>query len=704
MTNLVTGEFKGEILPVNPRRSSVMGLPAFSSVENINKDVDIAIIATPITTVPEIVESCARANMAGVTILSAGGKEIGEKGEKIETDIMHNAQKKGLRIIGPNCLGFMNTGKNLNASFAQESPLPGKIAFISQSGAVCTSILDLAKKENVGFSHVVSLGSMIDVDFADMIDYFGTISDVKSIIMYVENITNIRNFMSAARAVSRVKPIIALKSGRSEAGARAAASHTGALAGEDAVYDAAFKRAGILRVNEFEELFDCAEFLAKQNRPRGARLAVVTNAGGPGVMAADALAAYDVEPAELSNETIKKLDELLPQNWSRGNPVDIVGDSSPEKYIKAAEICIEASETDGLLIINSPAGTIDSVSLAQSFAEFLQKASCPVFTSWIGGQNIDKAREIFNKAGVVTYESPERAVRAFMNLYQYGRNLEMLQEIPVRKDKKLLINKVKAEEIITNCGRTQEAGLTEIEAKNLLKAYGIPVNRTELAISGEGAAEIAAKMGFPVALKICSREILHKSDSGGVILNLGTGSDVKDAFRTIIKKTIVRYPDADIMGVTVQTMHTHPDYELIVGAKKDKDFGPVVVFGMGGVMTEIFRDVSMALPPLNHLLAGRVIEETKISRVLKGYRNIKKVDVSLLEEILIRVGRLVTDFPEIEELDINPMIVKNGELMAVDARVVIKKSKITPPMHLVISSYPWCQEAFDATIDNEQFF
>ncbi|MBI9090651.1 MAG: bifunctional acetate--CoA ligase family protein/GNAT family N-acetyltransferase [Desulfobacterium sp.] len=704
MENLVGKGYQGKVYPVNMKHDTIMGLKAYPHVGAIKQAVDLAVIATPMATVPDTVASCGNAGVAGCVVISAGGKETGAKGAKIEASIMAAAGRTGIRIVGPNCLGMVNTANGLNASFAPQLPLPGKIAFLSQSGAVCTSVLDLAMREKVGFSHFVSLGSMADVDFADMIDYLGTVKEVESIVMYVESLTNIRNFMSAARGVSRIKPIIALKSGRSEAGARAAASHTGAMAGDDAIYDAAFKRAGILRVDDFQELFDCTEFLAKQQRPKGARLAIVTNSGGPGVMAADALGAQGAEPALLSDETISRLDALLPSSWSRQNPVDILGDASPETYINAARICMEAPETDGLLLICSPVGMYDPSALAKPLAAFLKTGTCPVFTAWIGGTHIDKARKIFNQAGVITYDTPERGVRAFMNLYQYGKNIEMLHEIPIRRDKRLLIDRARAREIIQMGLAEPDKGLTEVEAKDLLRAYGIPVNRCDLAETREEAVALARNMGFPVALKICSRDILHKSDSGGVQLNLGDETRVRQAFELIMASARNYDPTAHILGVTVQSMNSGADYELIMGAKQDDAFGPVVLFGMGGVMTEVFRDTAMGLPPLNRPLASTLINGTRISRVLDGFRNIPAVDRELVEEILIRLGRLVTDFPEIDALDINPVLVSRGALVAVDARVVVKPSAKVAPGHLVISSYPWDQEAEDVTVDNERIY
>jgi acetyltransferase len=704
MRNFVESDFKGNIFPVNPNHRQVMGMACAADVAALDSGVDLAVIATPLGGTPQIVEACGKQGLAGVVILSSGGREIGAKGQQIEAQILAKAKEHGIRIVGPNCLGIMNTAIALNASFAHLSPRPGSIAFLSQSGAVCTSVLDIANRENVGFSHFVSLGSMVDVDFADMIDYLGSLNSVKSIVMYVENITHIRNFMSAARSVSRLKPIIALKSGRSAAGARAAASHTGAMAGSDAVYDAAFQRAGVLRVTEFEELFDCSEFLAKQPRPTGPGLAIITNAGGPGVMAADALAAHGMEPAHLSLETLEKLDRILPGNWSKGNPIDILGDTDAALYRETVKICAQAPETDGLLLICSPAGTMDTLGLAQALVPELKTIRCPVFTAWIGGDNVHQARQVFNQAGIVTYDSAEQAVRAFKNLYHYGQNIERLHEIPVRKDVRLVIDKTKATKIVRDALEAGNQSLLEPQAKELLAAYGIPVNNTQIADSLETALAISKELGYPSVLKICSPQISHKSDCSGVALNLETPDAVKTAHGRIMEAARAFAPDADIKGVTVQAMRKNPDYELIIGAKKDVNFGPVIVFGMGGTMTEVFEDIAMGLPPLNHSLARQMIQQTKISRVLNGFRHMAPVNETQLEEILIRTGRLVTDFPEITDLDINPLMVKEGTIVAVDARVHISPCKETSPRHLIISSYPWEYESKGRTVNGQDFF
>ena len=688
VNNLEKSGYEGKIFSVNPHYKSVNGLPTYPSLLDIGQPVDLAIVATPIATVPSIIEECAQVGVGGAIVISAGGRETGTKGQEIEAEIKKYAYEAGIRIIGPNCIGIICPGSKLNASFASHTPLPGKLAFISQSGAIGTAILDLSLKEGIGFSHFVSIGSMLDVDFGDLIDYLGHSSDVSSIVIYVEGLSNFRKFMSAARSVSRIKPIVVLKSGRSLAGARAAVSHTGAMAGNDAVYDAAFKRAGIVRVETIEELFDCAELLAKQPRPPGHGLAIITNAGGPGVMATDALSGYGIEPVELDLNTLKKLDEILPPFWGHGNPIDILGDATPERYKQAVEVCISAPEVNALLIILTPQAITDPTSVATTLAGILADKRISIFTVWMGGDDVEKGREILNQAGIPTYETPERAIQAFMSMYSYAHNLELLQEIPPKLTHTLKFDQARAGGIIQETMRQEHLLLTEVESKELLAAYGIPVNRTEVATSAEDAVHLAQNIGYPVAMKIHSIDIVHKSDAHGVQLNLHDNNDVRRAFAQIMSNAYVYDPKAELLGVTVQHMLKRPDYELILGSKKDIDFGPVILFGMGGIMTEILKDQAIALPPLNRLLARRLLESTRVYQLLKGYRKRPPADLVLLEEILIRLSQLVTDFPEIVELDINPMILIESQAYAVDARVILKPSDIKTPLHLAISPYP----------------
>jgi acetyltransferase len=688
MRNLIGRGFAGKIFPINPNRKTIWDLPACSSIEELKNGADLAVICTPIAMTPRIIRECVDNGVGGAVIISAGGKEIGEEGKKLEADISKAAERSGLRIIGPNCVGIMVGRSKLNASFANQMPLPGKMAFISQSGAICTAILDLSIKEKIGFSYFVSLGDMLDVDFGDMIDYLGGESDVSSIVMYVESLTNFRKFMSAARAVSRVKPIIALKAGRTRAGALAAASHTGALAGEDSVYEAAFERAGILRVKTFEELFDCAELLAKQLRPQGPGLVIITNAGGPGVMAADTLSDYGYDPVTLSDETLKKLDAILPAYWSKRNPIDMLGDSTPENYQKVVEICLDAKEVNGILIISAPQALTNTAEVAASLVDVVKNKAIPIFASWIGGADMQKGREIFNQAGIPTFDTPERAVRAFMDLYRDSQNIQMLQQIPSRLPRRLEFDRQKAKELIQAGLKSENKLLTEMESKALLSAYGIPVNRVEIANTQAEAVEKAKDIGLPVVLKINSRDITHKSDAKGVLLDLKDSQEVSNAFEQIIRNAKSYNSKARLEGVTIQPMIQHTDLELILGAKKDRDFGPVILFGMGGVLTEVLKDQALALPPLNRLLAKRLIEKTSVYRLLQGYRNILPANLELLEEILIRLAHLVTDFSEIQELDINPLVVTENGFSAIDARVLLKTPDTPAPLHLVISPYP----------------
>lgn len=705
MKNLIRGGFAGDIYPVNPQYKTLFDRPSFPSVSDIGKMVDLCVIVTAIDMAPNVVRECAKLGVGGVVIVSAGGKETGEKGRETEMEILEAAKGSDMRIIGPNCLGIACTQSGLNASFASHTPIPGGMAFISQSGAIFTSVLDMAVNTKIGFSHLISLGSMADADFGDMIDYLGRDYHVKSIVMYVENLSRFRSFMSAARAVSRVKPIIVFKAGRSHAGAKAAASHTGAMTGEDAVYDAAFKRAGIVRVKTFEELFDCSELLAKQPKARGPGLVIVTNAGGPGVMAADALADYGGEPARLRPETIQKLNEVLPPHWSHTNPVDIIGDAGPERYRKTVEICLAAPETEGLLLMLAPQALSDPAAIATALADIVQKKTFPVLTAWIGGRDMEKGKEIFNHAGIPTLNTPERAVRAFMDIWQYSRNIEMLREIPSRLPRKQTYDRNRAAEIIKTGLECSPCLLTEIEAKDLLSAYGIPVNPTFHAATADEAWKTAHRIGFPVALKINSRQITHKTDAGGIALSLRTETEVFDAFHLVTERARKYSPDAEIDGVTVQPMISLSDgYELIAGAKKDPDFGPVILFGMGGIMTEIFQDRGIALPPLNRLLARRLMEETKIFRLLKGFRSRPAVNLTMLEEILVRLSQLLTDFPEIEELDINPLIADSAKVLALDARVLLKSSDVPSPMHMVISPYPSRYETRVTSADGTNLF
>jgi acetyltransferase len=702
MKNLIEGGYKGMLLPVNLRDDSVHGMPAVKSVSALETGVDLAVIATPIATVPDIVRQCVEKKVAGAIVISAGGKEVGEKGRAIEEQIRASAYAGGLRIVGPNCLGIIRPGANLNASFASEMPDAGDLAFVSQSGAICTAILDLAFKEHIGFSHFISIGSMLDVDFGDLIDYLGNDSSAKSILLYIESLTNFRKFMSAARAVSRIKPIIVLKAGRSEAGAKAAASHTGAMAGEDAVYDAAFKRAGIVRVDTIQDLFDCAELMAKQPRPRGPRLAIVTNGGGPGVMATDTLARYGLEPAPLDPETFQKLDAFLPPFWSRGNPIDILGDASAERFRRTLEICFEGKDTDGVCVILAPQALTEPLLVAETLATTMKDRLYPVFACWMGGKSIEKAVKILNQAGIPTYGTPERAIRAFLYMLDYDRNMEALLEVPPKLTRNISFDPEKARRLLA--GAPEGRFMGESDAKEVLSAYGLPVIRTETAKSEEDASRVGRDIGYPLVMKLNSPDITHKTEAGGVRLDLRSDADVRAAFAGIVESARRYKPGARIEGVTIQPYFSNADYEILLGAKRDPNFGPVILFGMGGIFTEVLKDRALGLPPMNRLLARRLMQETKAYSLLKGYRNRPAADMQRLEEMIVRLSQLLIDFPEIAELDMNPVLIKNGDPVAVDARILVSPLAVPSSLHLVIGPYPEEDESHMVGVDGRRIF
>ncbi len=688
LANLKKEGFPGPIYPINPKHEKILGFKAYPSIGAVGSPIDLAIIVVPIRGVPAVIRECGEAGVKGVIILSAGGKESGEEGVRIEAEIRAEAQRSGIRYLGPNCMGILSPVNSLNASFAAHSAEPGSLALLTQSGAICSAILDVAASEKIGFSHFVSVGSMADLDFADMIDYLGNDPNARSIIIYMENMTRHRKFMSAARSVSRVKPIIVVKSGRSEAAAKAAASHTGALAGLDEAYNAAFRRAGMIRVDTISQLFSCAEALGKMQRPTGAKLAIVTNAGGPGVMAVDALSKWGVDLAALSAETLRKLDAFLPSYWSRGNPIDILGDAQPDRYVQAVHVCLEAPELSGLIVILASQAMTDSTVVARSLAAEIKNRPKPFMAVWMGARDVEAGIRILNEAQIPTFATPEEAVDTFMHMYSYSRNLELLQETPPTLPYEIQVNTREARTFINECLKRREKVLTEIESKAILSAYGIPVNRTVVASSSRTAAEAAKGIGFPVVVKIYSPDITHKSDVDGVRVHLGSEQEVSAAFEEITSRARRLKPEARIKGVTVQSHVKKSEVELIVGSKRDPQFGPLILFGMGGILTEVLKDSAVDLPPLNLLLARRLMERTRVYRLLQGYRNIPAANLDLAAEFLVRISQLVTDFPEIVELDLNPVVISDGCPVAIDARIVVEPCEVAAPRHLIISPYP----------------
>ena len=687
--------YAGKVFLVNIRKPEILGVKTYQKVEQIPEPVDLAMIATPAKTVPAVVEECGRAGVKGVIIVSAGFKETGAEGKALEEKILEVKRKYGIRVIGPNCIGVIRPRINLNATFVDKMPKPGKVAFISQSGALGSAILDWAIHENIGFSNFVSIGSMIDVDFGDLIDYFGTDPKTKSILMYVEGITEARKFMSAARHFARTKPIIVVKAGKFSESAKAAASHTGSLSGEDAIYDAAFKRAGIVRVEEIDDLFNAAEVLGTQPLPRGPNLAVITNAGGPGVMATDALIAKGGKLAKLSLKTMEALNRVLPPFWSRGNPIDVLGDAGADRYKTAVEACLNDVNIDGVLIVFTQQAVSQAVEIAKTIVDLVKSKAYQnktILTSFMGYGAVQEANSILNANNIPTYSTPENAIKTYMYMYQYQRNLDLIYETPEERPVDTAPPKRPIMVILRNAAAENRELLTEDEAKRLLEYYNFPVVKTEVAATASEAVAFAHQIGYPVVLKILSPQIVHKTDAGGVMIDLNSDAEVKQAFDIIMNKAKAYNPEAEIIGVTVQPMVTRKGYEVILGGKTDPLFGPVILFGMGGVGVELFKDYSIGLPPLNTTLIRRMMEETKVYQLLKGYRNVPPANLKLLEETMVMFSQLLIDFPQIKEIDINPLLINEKESCILDARITVDKDKVfrkfEPHEHLVISPYP----------------
>ena len=690
LDNLLSSD-KRKIFPVNPKRETILGQKCFPSIGEVPEQVDLAIIVTPAETVPAIVEECGKAGVNGAIIISAGFKETGEKGRLLEEKIREIREKYGMRIIGPNCIGVIRTSAGLNTSFLKATPQSGNIAFISQSGALGSAICDWAIHAHVGFSMFASLGSMVDVDFGDLIDFLGEDPYTRSIILYMESVGNAKKFMSAARGFSRNKPIIIIKPGRFTESAKAAHSHTGALAGDDQVYDAAFKRVGIIRVKEFSDLFNAAKVLDSNYLPKGPKLAIVTNAGGFGVMATDALIEMGGQLAVISEAAVAELDRHLPPFWSKSNPIDVLGDADEQRYCDAIQVCLKDSDVDGVLVIYSPQAISSPEKIAQSVQEIAQSSRKPVITSWVGGENVKAGKDFFYRHDVPTYDTPEEAVKTYLNMYHYSRNLALLYETPSELSLEESPPKFHLKALIKRVIKEGRTLLTEEESKSFLSIYDIPVTIPSLCHHVEEAIGAASEIQYPVVLKIVSPDIVHKSDVGGVITGIKTREELEREYQLLMENVQKKAPQAKIAGVTVQKMLEDIDYEVILGTKKDKDFGSVIMFGMGGTQAEIFRDISIGIPPLNQKLSQRLIEETRVFKMLQGFRGRTPANMEQLEKILVNFSNLVVDFPEILEMDINPLAIANGKAFAVDARIILDRSCIdytSQYPHLILTPYP----------------
>jgi len=690
--NLLRSPFGGIIYPINPKRKSVFGIKCYPSIKDIPETVDLAIVAVNAGLVPDIINECSDAKVSSAIIVSAGFTELGEKGKILERKIRENAKKGRMRIIGPNCLGVMNPVIGLNATFAADIALNGNIAFISQSGALCTAVLDWSIKEKVGFSAFVSIGSMIDVNWGDLINYFGNDSNTESILIYMEEVKDARAFLSAAREVALTKPIILIKAGITEESAKAAESHTGALSGRDDVLNAALRRVGVLRVDSIADLFSMAELLSKHPKPKGANLTIISNAGGPAVIATDSLIKNGGSLTKISLEIMECLNGFLPDAWSRNNPIDILGDASAETYAKTLEIAVKDENAHGILAIVTPQYMTDSTAIAKELAKHAHDKQKPILASWMGAKSVEEGIEILTDNQISCFSFPDEACKAFAYMWKYSFNLLSIYETPfvrfsLSKESERF---EKVKQIFSDVRKDKRTVLTEVESKAVLEAYDIKTAITYPATTKKEAVDLAKKIGFPVVLKLLSKKITHKSDVGGVKLNLNTENEVEQAFDEIFQSIEEAKCENCFDGVSIQPMMKLDGYEIILGSSVDPQFGPVLLFGMGGQLTEVFTDYSLGLPPLNFTLAKRMMQETKIYKALKGFRGKKAVNKQELMAVLVKFSKLIASFSEISECDINPLLVSEDKIIALDARIVlfdesVKKENLPK---LAIRPYP----------------
>jgi acetyltransferase len=692
MHNLLGGGFSGPILPVNPRHASVAGVLAYPNIAALPLCPDLAVLCTPPTTIPGLISEIGERGTRAVVVMTAGLSEAtDDRGRSVNGLMLEAARPHRLRILGPNCVGVLVPLAGLNASFSHVAALPGRIAFVSQSGAFCTVVLDWARARGIGFSHFISLGNIADIDFGDVLDFLGSEPQTTAILLYIESIGRdaSRKFMSAARAAARNKSVLVIKSGRFAEGARAAASHTGALAGADDVYDAAFQRAGMLRVYEIDEIFEAVETLGRARRLRGDRLVILTNGGGPGVTATDALIGGGGRLADLAPETIARLNKILPATWSGGNPVDIIGDATEQRYTDALGILAEDPNTDAVLVMNAPTAIASTEDAARAVVSATAGRSRNLLSCWLGGEAADRGRRILSAAGIATYDTPDSAVRAFLHMVQYRRNQEMLMEVPQSTPSGFVPAKATARLVIENALLSDRSIMTEPEAKAVLSAYGIPIVETRIAASPDAAVTVAKEVGYPVALKILSPDITHKSDVGGVVLDLEGPEELKAAAEAMRARLTSLVPDAKLLGYSVQAMARRPRaHELIVGMTTDPIFGPVILFGQGGTAVEVIADKSIGLPPLNMHLAELLIQKTRVSRLLAGYRNRPAADLDAVKLTLVQISQLIVDIPEVVEVDINPLFADDEGVLALDARIRVEHATTAGPYRLAIRPYP----------------
>lgn len=670
--NLLQENFKGDLYAVNPKHTKVQDHPCFASVRNINNHIDLAIITTPALTVPDIVKECGEKGIKAAVIISSGFSESGPAGKELEKVILETAAHYQMRLIGPNCLGIMRPSLNMNATFDNNFPLADGLALVSQSGAISAAILDWAVNKKIGFSTLISLGNSADVDFGDILNFLSTDTKTKSILLYIEGIKDAKKFMSALRAAAKNKPVIAIKGGRNQQGSRAALSHTGAMIGNDDVFDAALKRAGVVRVMTIEELFSAAEILSSNYRSvEGNRLIVITNGGGAGVMAADHAAQLNVCLPSLNEETINQLNKVLPKQWSHQNPIDIIGDANPERYHAVLDICVK-EEIDGILTILVPVAMSNPHQVAEQIVEDANKNDKLILACWMGEKQVKSSWKLFEENKIPYFDTPEKAISAFSYLADYHYNQQLLDQTPERQSLPSQVDIKAVRSMIESAEKEKRSILTSIESKKILKSFAIPIAEPQEANDQREAVAIAKKIGFPVVMKINSPDITHKQEAKGVALNITSEEAVKETFEILIKNAKQVFPQANILGVTIEPMlKSASDREIMIGVIDDKVFGPVISFGSGGTFVEIYHDRALELPPLNKFLALNLIKKTRIAKALGKFRNMPAVNMDAIVDILLRVSDLVDAFPQIKEMDINPITCSEKYIVALDARIIL---------------------------------
>ncbi len=689
--NIVDGGFAGPVYPVNPKHARVGGYTCYPNIAATPTPVDLAVIATPAATVPGIIRECGDQGVRAVIVHSGGFTAETPAGARLQKAMLEEARRYNLRILGPNCLGFIRPSARLNATFSRNAAAPGSLALVSQSGGLCTAILDWAEARGIGFSAVVSLGAVADVDFGDVLDYLALDPHTKSILVYVEGISDARRFMSGLRIAARMKPVVVVKAGRHAEGLRAAMSHTGALVGADDVFDAALARAGAVRAMTIEQLFAAAQLLATHRRVRGSRLAIISNGGGPGVMATDRAIDLGLAVPELEPATLARLDQALPAQWSHGNPVDILGDAPPERYRAAVEACLDDKAVDGLIVMLTPQAMTQPLDAAQAVVEACAGTDKPVLACWMGEAQVTPARAAFAQGKIPEFPTPESSVEAFAYLAEYRRNQELLMQTPGPLAERSEPDVAGVQLIIDGALSERRSVLTGLESKALLTAFGLPVIPAILAHSANEALVAAESVGFPVVMKIESPDIVHKSDVNGVRLNIPNAQSVRGAYRDLLEALQERRPDARVSGVTVERMHVRPHgRELLVGVVRDPVFGPVIAFGAGGTTVEVLRDRAVALPPVNSFIARRLIRSTRVAPLLGAFRQLPPANMDALIDALRRISEIVCELPQIRELEINPLIADPEGVIAVDARVTVDSFPPRPGRygHMAIHPYP----------------